>query len=612
MRQDNHIHRHLLISSTAWVSGRICLMSKEQTLVVIGAGILGLTSALRLQESVSKETCILIAAREFPSDRSVNFASPWAGAHYRPIPVTNDQERREHALAQVTYRALKQQVLNEPEAGIVFLDGYEYLQSPSAAYRNLVGGYADIDGFRVLDETELPEGSTWGAKYRTWCLNPPVYCAHLLRKFILRGGKIVHCDLRSPNEAFTLATNVYTVVNCSGFGFGDPASFITRGQTCLVSNYCDRTITQQNSDGSWTFIVPRPLNGGTVVGGTKEVDDWRADPRLSTRNNILTKAAKMFPQILNAEGSFNVIGDIVGRRPTRKGGLRLDVEEIGGEANKRKIVHAYGAGDEFGSSLVATNALLERKGERVALLVTKGFADILVIGNQARPNLSDLSVKKLDRLYESIVTLDERVTINGFNENPDPQLAHSADPSIIEGLTGEAFRVIRKPDYNVVRAVLSGPAGGIVGFAKTGYDESDGTPVIGFVGLESASAFPGPACCGNAGPLTVIDAKFFSGRLLPDFFPRQLDLEIVIVKFSQITKEVNKSKHDEDKLLPEQVAMGFLLVANVVARTRPVRTLSEGRGFETSAHKLACFGGAGGQHAASVALVLIRAYTSLF
>jgi len=308
------------------------------------AGILGLTSALRLQESISKGTSILIVARDFPSDESINYASPWAGAHYRPVPATNPQLLREHAFAEVTLKMLKQQVATEPEAGIIFLDGYEYLQTLPEAYRDLAGGYADIDEFRVLDKPELPEGMVWGAKYKTWCINSPVYCAHLLRKFVLRGGKKSRYTLSNPYEAFTLAANVSTVVNCSGVGFGDPKNFITRGQTCLVSNPCDRTITQQNADGTWSFVVPRPLNGGTIVGGTKEVNDWRAEPSSSTREELLTMAAKMFPQMLNAEGKFDVIRDIVGRRPTRNGGMRLEVEIVEGGPIGRKIVHAYGAG----------------------------------------------------------------------------------------------------------------------------------------------------------------------------------------------------------------------------------------------------------------------------
>ncbi|KAI1489123.1 hydantoinase [Biscogniauxia mediterranea] len=418
---------------------------------------------------------------------------------------------------------------------------------------------------------------------------------------------------------------------------------------------------------------------------------------------------------------------------------------------------------------VATNALLERKGERTALLITKGFRDLLVIGNQSRPKLFDLSVRKLDKLYETVVEVDERVTVEGFSEDPEPQpIDVESDPSLIRGLTGEPLRILKKPDlalikghlqtlwddgyrslavalmhsYNFpdhelaigqlahemgfkvslssqlqsmiklvpraqssvadaylspitsnyldqfrkgfkgelkdehsnklllsqshgglvkyteftgLRAILSGPAGGVVGYAKTCYDPNEGTPVLGFdmggtstdvsryggalehvfesttaeisiqspqldvntvaagggsilfwsnglfkVGPESAGAYPGPACYGNDGPLTITDANCFLGRILPESFPRKLDLQRVQKEFLKLTDVVNAEKHGDDRLTPEEVAMGFIEVANATM-ARPIRSLSEGRGFETAAHNLACFGGAGGQHAVAIA-----------
>ncbi|KAF9874575.1 5-oxoprolinase [Colletotrichum karsti] len=418
---------------------------------------------------------------------------------------------------------------------------------------------------------------------------------------------------------------------------------------------------------------------------------------------------------------------------------------------------------------VATNALLERKGERVALLITKGFGDLLIIGNQARPRLFDLTVKKLDRLYEKVVEVDERITVEGSSEDPDsPTLDIDSDPNLFYGINGEVLRRIRKPNVEVIRkdlralwdegyrslaialmhsynfpdheaqigtiaremgfkvslssqlqaminivpraqsatadaylspvtesyldsfrkgfkgelaneegnklllsqshgglvkfsdftglrAILSGPAGGVIGYSKTCYDPDEGTPVLGFdmggtstdvsryggtlehvfestvaevpiqcpqldvntvaagggsilawsgglfkVGPDSAGAFPGPACYGNGGPLTISDANCFLGRILPEYFPRKLHVDTVREKFLALTERVNKDKHGNDQLTPEEVAMGFIQVANATM-SRPIRTLSEGRGFEASAHNLACFGGAGGQHAVAIA-----------
>ncbi|KAK7222352.1 hypothetical protein V2G26_010355 [Clonostachys chloroleuca] len=419
---------------------------------------------------------------------------------------------------------------------------------------------------------------------------------------------------------------------------------------------------------------------------------------------------------------------------------------------------------------VATNALLERKGKKIALLLTKGFGDLLIIGNQARPKIFDLSVRKMEKLYQKVIEIDERVTVEGATEDPEaPKGLDPNDPDLVVGLSGDVIRVLKKPDFDQVRrdlqglwdegyrnlaialmhsyaypehevavaqiaremgfeiavssqlqpmikvvnraqsatadaylspviqeylasfakrfkgefkdsenlnklllsqsdgglttfqnftglrAVLSGPAGGVVGMAKTCWDKEDGTPVLGFdmggtstdvsrfggryehmfenttaevtiqspqldintvaagggsmlfwrnglfvVGPDSAGAFPGPACYGKGGPLTITDANLFLGRILSDYFPNKLDHDVVQNKFLELTNVVNSEKHGSDKLTPEEVAMGFLQVANA-AMTRPIRTLSEGRGFETSSHNLACFGGAGGQHATAVA-----------
>ncbi|TPX11311.1 uncharacterized protein E0L32_001129 [Thyridium curvatum] len=434
---------------------------------------------------------------------------------------------------------------------------------------------------------------------------------------------------------------------------------------------------------------------------------------------------------------------------------------------------------------VATNALLERKGERTALVITKGFRDILEIGNQARPHIFDLSVRRMAKLYKTVLEVDERVTIEGFAEDPEPQpIDVESDPQLTTGLAGEAVRIIKVPDYDQVRrdlsdlwsqgyrsvavamlhsytyqdhelgvarvarelgfkvavsselnkmtkivprsqsavadaylspitqtylasfrkgfkghledenanklflnqsdggltsytnftglrGVLSGPAGGVVGLSKTCYDAKEGKPVLGFdmggtstdvaryagslehifestiaevtiqtpqldintvaagggsiltwesglfkVGPGSAGANPGPACYGKGGPLTVTDANFFLGRIVPDLFPRPLDHAVVQQKFAELTRTINLDKQGSKEFSPEEVAMGFLMVANTTM-TRPIRTLSEGRGFETAAHNLGCFGGAGGQHAVAVARdlgirhVVIPRYSSI-
>ncbi|KAJ9410114.1 hypothetical protein DTO045G8_2107 [Paecilomyces variotii] len=321
-------------------------MGDKETIVVIGAGVVGLSTALQIQQHLTASQSILIVAREFPNTTSINYTSPWAGAHYRPSPGTSAQAIREADQCRRTYDRFKRIAAEEPASSIKFLEGIEHLEAPPPEYLDATSrkvAYGHLERYRELSRDELPEGVKWGTRYWSWTLNSPVYCAHLLRKFILKGGQTKEYTVTNLLEAFELASNVKTVVNCSGTGFNDPKSFIIRGQTCLVRNPCSVTLTRQLADGSWSFCIPRPLDGGTVIGGTKQPHNWDPNPSPETRAQLLENASKWFPFTPESGGKFDVIRDIVGRRPAREGGMRIEVEKVGKDSNKT-IVHAYGAG----------------------------------------------------------------------------------------------------------------------------------------------------------------------------------------------------------------------------------------------------------------------------
>ncbi|OJJ50123.1 hypothetical protein ASPZODRAFT_13216 [Penicilliopsis zonata CBS 506.65] len=439
---------------------------------------------------------------------------------------------------------------------------------------------------------------------------------------------------------------------------------------------------------------------------------------------------------------------------------------------------------------VATNALLERKGARSALFTTKGFKDLLKIGDQSRPYIFDLTMARPGVLPEAVVEVNERVV--PIHPSADKDIFPNA--LVVEGVTGEKFRVVQELEINEVKAelerlkeegyrslsvalvhsfaypeherrigelaeamgfsvtlssrlqpmikivprgmsaaadayltpviktyidsisssfegglekqdacrfefmqsdgglvdfrnfsglkaILSGPAAGVVGFAATSWDPTQRTPVIGFdmggtstdvsrfdghyehvfgskvagiqiqspqldintvaagggsilawrnglfyVGPESAGAHPGPACYRKGGPLTVTDANLFLGRLLPEYFPhifgpsedQPLDTDVTTKLFTELTEKINKERREQgqDEFTAEEVALGFLKVADE-SMARPIRNLTEARGFETASHHLSCFGGAGGQHACSVAAslgisrIIIHKYSSV-
>lgn len=142
------------------------------------------------------------------------------------------------------------------------------------------------------------------------------------------------------------------------------------------------------------------------------------------------------------------------------------------------------------------------------------------------------------------------------------------------------------------------------------------------VGPESAGAHPGPACYRKGGPATVTDANLYLGRLLPEFFPKifgknedeGLDPEASRKVLEELAEQVNKETGKN--LSVDEVAYGFLTVANETM-TRPIRSITEAKGHDSSKHRLATFGGAGGQHAVAIAeslgirQILVHRYSSV-
>ncbi len=390
---------------------------------------------------------------------------------------------------------------------------------------------------------------------------------------------------------------------------------------------------------------------------------------------------------------------------------------------------------------VATNALLERKGERTLLVVNRGFADSLRIGNQTRPRLFDLAIRLPSMLYEQAVEIAGRVDAGGAEiEAVDEDAARAAFAAAREQgiaacaivlmhawrypdherrlatLAREAgfaqvsashdvsplLRLVPRGDTTVVDAylspilrryveqvaaelegvrlyfmqsngglaeahgfqgkdaILSGPAGGLVGAARTaamagldriiGFDmggtstdvalyagaferafeteiagvrmrapmmaintvAAGGGSILHFdgarfrVGPDSAGADPGPACYRRGGPLTVTDANVCVGKIQPAHFPaifgpagdQTLDADAVRARFGALADEIEQATGE--RRTPEQVAEGFLRIA-VANMANAIKQVSVQKGHDVSRFALHCFGGAGGQHACLVA-----------
>ena len=447
--------------------------------------------------------------------------------------------------------------------------------------------------------------------------------------------------------------------------------------------------------------------------------------------------------------------DIAGRRPdgalvTRK--LLSENPEHYRDAAIQGIRELMGVaagaaipGDEIDvvkmGTTVATNALLERQGDRTLLVTTAGFADALRIGYQTRPNLFDRQIVLPSMLYERVVEVDERVMADGtvlraLDEAAARPLLQAAYDDGIRSVaivfmhgyrfpaheqaaaevareigftqvstsheTSPLMKLVSRGDTTVVDAylspllrryvdqvaaelggtrlmfmqssggltdatlfqgkdaILSGPAGGIVGAVETAgqagfgkiisfdmggtstdvahydgaYERAFETLVAGVrmrapmmlihtvaagggsicffdgaryrVGPESAGADPGPASYRRGGPLCVTDCNVMLGTLQPEFFPHvfgpgqdeALDADVVREKFAALAAEICEATGDERT--PTEVAAGFLKIA-VENMANAIKKISVQRGYDVTGYTLNCFGGAGGQHACLVA-----------
>jgi 5-oxoprolinase (ATP-hydrolysing) len=384
---------------------------------------------------------------------------------------------------------------------------------------------------------------------------------------------------------------------------------------------------------------------------------------------------------------------------------------------------------------VATNALLERKGEPCVLVTTRGFGDALRIAYQARPQLFARRIELPELLYQRVIEADERIGADGeivqaldevrladglqaaraagfqacaivfmhgwqhpghearaarlarelgfaqvsvsHEVSPLMKLVSRGDTTVVDAYLSPILRryvdqvaaempgvpllfmqssggLAEAGAFQGKDAILSGPAGGIVGMARTaqaaghrrviGFDmggtstdvshfageferafettvagvrvrapmmsihtvAAGGGSIVRFdgarlrVGPESAGANPGPACYRRGGPLTVTDANVLLGRIQPAHFPQvfgpaadqPLDAQVVQAKFARLAQEMGVSA--------EQAAAGALQIA-VAHMANAIKKISVSRGHDVTGYTLQCFGGAGGQHACAVA-----------
>jgi len=195
--------------------------------------------------------------------------------------------------------------------------------------------YSDLFAdFRVIERESLPEGCTFGVKYTTLAMNPTILLPWLKARLVKRGVKFIRKVVKSFDEARAIS-GARIIVNASGLGAkelaGDEAVMPIRGQTMFVKTGFNELVMKEGSE--YTYVIPRMGSGGVILGGVKsERLDGEVDQELKV--SILGRVNRVTGDAFEGLDVEGGVEDIIGFRPGRRGGLRVERE--------RDVVHAYG------------------------------------------------------------------------------------------------------------------------------------------------------------------------------------------------------------------------------------------------------------------------------
>ncbi|EMD32657.1 hypothetical protein CERSUDRAFT_161651 [Gelatoporia subvermispora B] len=297
--------------------------------VILGAGVIGLTIAHVLTTNSPDAYNVKIVARDMPEDlASQAFASPWAGANWSPMRGFDEaQQQRERA----TFNKLWDMIptgLVMPLPSRVFYGESDDLEQ--LWYRTLVRD------FRVLEPGEVPTGAITGVSFTTISLNPEVYLPWLKDELLSKGVQFIRRKVHSLGEAAALAGPGGVVVNATGLGarsligVEDKDVYPIRGQTIIVQapsvkEFISFPLGEPLTDGQATYMIPRPSPPGQVLlGGTYQPGSWDLSIDFPTAKGILARCTALAPALAGPE--TRILSHNVGLRPARKGGARVDAE----------------------------------------------------------------------------------------------------------------------------------------------------------------------------------------------------------------------------------------------------------------------------------------------
>ncbi|KAI5828038.1 hypothetical protein EV122DRAFT_267708 [Schizophyllum commune] len=310
---------------------------------IVGAGVFGLTIA----ESLPLHYDVTIVARDMPGDAdTLDWASPWAGAGWGGGTGASPEEIE---ILRASWRYFWELSGTCPAESTVKRIKAVYIRDNKDTDED-IWWRGMMPDYRVMDPSELPASA--GAKiaitYTSMVMVAPRYIEWLRKRVEAKGVKFVRAtvssfdEFRAPSDKFGPVPDV--LINATGNGarelVGDPDVEPIRGQTILLRD-TDGQLSKQmmlRSGNDYCYIIPR-LDGTVIIGGIK--DHGSTSPEISPEQklDICKRAHELNPLIPTDPSKLDVVRDIVGLRPGRKSGLRVDSEIVDG----LKLVHAYGA-----------------------------------------------------------------------------------------------------------------------------------------------------------------------------------------------------------------------------------------------------------------------------
>jgi D-amino-acid oxidase len=287
---------------------------------VIGAGVSGLTTAVSLAEAGRR---VRIWAAE-PPQATTSMA---AGAMWGPYLV--EPADRVAAWSRHSLDVLRK-LAGQPETGVRLVSGIEASRTPTAPPE-----WGDqLDGFRMCDTRELPDGFAAAWRFVAPLIDMPVYLSYLQQRFAESGGVL---DAKRLNTLAEAAAPL--VVNCAGMGardlVPDPQLIPVRGQLVVVENPGITEFFSEDTGLSPDLLHLYPQGETVVLGGQAAPGQWSSLPDLDLATAIIARCAAVEPRLRSAA----VIGHRVGLRPTRPE-IRVEAEQVGGSL----LIHNYGHG----------------------------------------------------------------------------------------------------------------------------------------------------------------------------------------------------------------------------------------------------------------------------